>query len=74
VLEFAGATIHDDGRITMTCPDGEYCEKATSTHPATGQMYPISTVLRHPPVQTHEPYDPIDRHGLHMLEHLGDLR
>jgi hypothetical protein len=29
VLEFAGATIHENGRITMTWPDGESCQKAT---------------------------------------------
>jgi integrase len=27
VQEFAGATFHDDGRITMTWPDGQHCEK-----------------------------------------------
>ncbi len=35
VLEFAGATIHDDGRITMTWPDGEFCEKATGRRDST---------------------------------------
>lgn len=29
VIEFAGATIHENGRITMTWPDGESCQKAT---------------------------------------------
>ena len=29
VGEFAGATIHEDGRITMTWPDGERCQKET---------------------------------------------
>jgi integrase len=29
VVEFAGATIHENGRITMTWPDGESCQKAT---------------------------------------------
>lgn len=29
VLEFAGAMIHENGRITMTWPDGESCQKAT---------------------------------------------
>ena len=27
VLEFAGATIHEDGRISMIWPDGQRCEK-----------------------------------------------
>ena len=27
VLEFAGAEIHDDGRITMTWPDGQRAQK-----------------------------------------------
>lgn len=35
VLEFAGATIHDDGRITMTWPDGEFCEKAAGRRDST---------------------------------------
>jgi integrase len=29
VLEFAGAEIHENGRITMTWPDGERCHKET---------------------------------------------
>ena len=29
VLEFAGATIHENGRITMTWPDGEATQKET---------------------------------------------
>jgi hypothetical protein len=29
VGEFAGATIHENGRITMTWPDGERCHKET---------------------------------------------
>lgn len=35
VLEFAGATIHDDDRITMTWPDGEFCEKAAGRRDST---------------------------------------
>ena len=35
VLEFAGATIHDADRITMTWPDGEFCEKATGRRDST---------------------------------------
>jgi hypothetical protein len=35
VLEFAGATIHDNGRITMTWPDGESCEKETGRREST---------------------------------------
>ena len=29
VLEFAGAEIHENGRIKMTWPDGERCHKET---------------------------------------------
>ncbi|HTA05875.1 MAG TPA: tyrosine-type recombinase/integrase [Solirubrobacteraceae bacterium] len=35
VLEFAGATIHDNGRITMTWPDGERAQKATGRRSST---------------------------------------
>jgi integrase len=35
VLEFAGATIHGDGRITMTWPDGERAQKATGRRGST---------------------------------------
>ncbi|MBA3807029.1 MAG: tyrosine-type recombinase/integrase [Solirubrobacterales bacterium] len=35
VSEFAGATIHDDGRITMTWPDGERAQKATGRRGST---------------------------------------
>jgi integrase len=35
VAEFAGATIHDDGRITMTWPDGERAQKATGRRGST---------------------------------------
>jgi hypothetical protein len=31
VLEFAEATIHEDGRITMAWPDGQRCQKAESS-------------------------------------------
>jgi integrase len=34
VLEFAEATIHEDGRITMIWPDGQRCQKATGRKPA----------------------------------------
>src|ERR1039458_6093770 len=33
VLEFAEATIHDDGRMTMTWPDGQRCQKETGRKP-----------------------------------------
>ncbi len=33
VGEFAGATIHDDGQLTMTWPDGERAQKATEGAP-----------------------------------------
>jgi integrase len=35
VGEFAGATIHDNGRITMTWPDGERAQKATGRRDST---------------------------------------
>jgi len=35
VGEFAGARIHDDGRITMTWPDGERAQKATGRRGST---------------------------------------
>jgi integrase len=35
VGEFAGATIHDDGQITMTWPDGERAQKATGRRAST---------------------------------------
>jgi integrase len=35
VVQFAGATIHEDGRITMTWPDGERCEKAEGRRDST---------------------------------------
>jgi integrase len=34
VLEFAGATIHEDGRITMTWPDGQRCQKEKGRKPS----------------------------------------
>jgi integrase len=34
VLEFAGATIHEDGRITMIWPDGQRCQKAKGRKPS----------------------------------------
>lgn len=37
VREFAGATIHDDGRITMTWPDGERAQKETGRRRSTTQ-------------------------------------
>lgn len=33
--EFAGATFHDNGRITMTWPDGEACQKETGRRDST---------------------------------------
>ncbi len=33
VLEFAEATIHEDGRITMTWPDGQRCRKENGRKP-----------------------------------------
>jgi hypothetical protein len=35
VAEFAGATIHENGRITMTWPDGERCQKETGRREST---------------------------------------
>jgi integrase len=35
VLEFSGAIIHDNGRVTMTWPDGESCEKETGRREST---------------------------------------
>jgi integrase len=35
VGEFAGATIHENGRITMTWPDGERCQKETGRREST---------------------------------------
>lgn len=35
VLEFAGATIHDNGRITMSWPDGELAHKETGRRDST---------------------------------------
>jgi integrase len=35
VGKFAGATIHEDGRVTMTWPDGERCQKATGRREST---------------------------------------
>lgn len=35
VGQFAGATIHDDGQITMTWPDGERAQKATGRRAST---------------------------------------
>ncbi len=35
VLEFAGATIHENGRITMTWPDGQFAHKETGRRDST---------------------------------------
>lgn len=34
VLEFAGAVIHEDGRVTMSWPDGQRAQKETGRKPS----------------------------------------
>lgn len=50
VLEFAGATIHENGRITMTWPDGESCQKATGRRDSSVRRLRDGLRLFHPRV------------------------